>query len=284
MKSEHRHQLKTNELAEWLANFPQWAKENATTIIYVSVVAVLVGGVYIWKVYEEKVIAVRRKLAFTSSASQLSQDKARILRAQTRGVDIAYTLIQTADNLRDIARNAKEDNMAALILIKRAEALRAELHYRFGSVNKENLTEQINRARESYTEALEKASGDSTLTAMAKFGLGLCEEELGNFEQARQIYNEIVTNPDFQYTVIVPQAQQRLDTMDAYKQEVTFRPAPKRQQPAAEAVRLEFDARTPQGLPSQMGPFRVPEVDMQSQEPNSALKATDFNLPGLEYE
>ncbi len=284
MKSEHRHQLKTNELAEWLANFPQWAKKNATTIIYVSVVVVLVGGAYIWKVYEEKVIAVRRKLAFTSSASQLSQAKAQILRAQTRGVDIAYTLIQTADNLRDIARNAKKDNMAALILIKRAEALRAELHYRFGSVNKENLTEQINRARESYTEALEKASGDPTLTAMAKFGLGLCEEELGNFEQARQIYNGIVTNPDFQYTVIVPQAQQRLDTMDAYRQEIAFKPAPKRQRPAAEAVRPEFDIQTPQGLPSQMGPFKVPEVNLPSQEPNSALKAPDFNLPGLEYE
>ncbi len=28
MKSDHRHELKTNELAEWLSNLPQWAKKN----------------------------------------------------------------------------------------------------------------------------------------------------------------------------------------------------------------------------------------------------------------
>ncbi len=33
MKSEHRHELKTNELAEWIANFPTWAKENAKVLI-----------------------------------------------------------------------------------------------------------------------------------------------------------------------------------------------------------------------------------------------------------
>ena len=33
MKSDHRHELKTNELAEWLGNLPQWTKENLVTII-----------------------------------------------------------------------------------------------------------------------------------------------------------------------------------------------------------------------------------------------------------
>ena len=44
MKSDHRHELKTNELAEWLRNLPEWTKENLVTIIIVVVVvAVLVG-------------------------------------------------------------------------------------------------------------------------------------------------------------------------------------------------------------------------------------------------
>ena len=33
MKSDHRHELKTNELAEWLGNLPEWTKENFVTII-----------------------------------------------------------------------------------------------------------------------------------------------------------------------------------------------------------------------------------------------------------
>ncbi len=31
MKAEHRHELKTNELADWIVHFPQWFKENQTT-------------------------------------------------------------------------------------------------------------------------------------------------------------------------------------------------------------------------------------------------------------
>jgi len=44
MKAEHRHELKTNELAEWIANLPQWARDNGRMVIYLSVVAVLVIG------------------------------------------------------------------------------------------------------------------------------------------------------------------------------------------------------------------------------------------------
>ena len=44
MKAEHRHELKTNELAQWIANFPNWAKENLRMIIYVSVVLILLIG------------------------------------------------------------------------------------------------------------------------------------------------------------------------------------------------------------------------------------------------
>ena len=41
MKSSHRHELKTNELAEWLSNLPQWAKENRITIIGALVLIVI---------------------------------------------------------------------------------------------------------------------------------------------------------------------------------------------------------------------------------------------------
>ena len=265
MKSEHRHQLKTNELAEWMAHFPQWAKENSVTIIYVSVFVVLIAGAYFWKFYEKDVVTIRKEIAFTDSASQLPQGKIRILRAQTQGVDIAYLLIQAADNLQTIAQGTKNKRMAALALIKEAEALRTELHYRFGNVSRENLTEQINRAKDGYTKAIEKASADPELMAMAKFGLGLCEEELGNFEGARRIYNEIVANSDFKYTVIVPQAQMRLKTMDDYRSEVVFAPVPEQQAPAAEF--------TPPAVQ-----FDIPEDSLQVGGPNVISDVPDFNV------
>ncbi|MHC4595136.1 MAG: hypothetical protein ACYS19_09345, partial [Planctomycetota bacterium] len=78
--------------------------------------------------------------------------------------------------------------MAALALIKQAEALRTELHYRPGTVSKEDLTAQINQAKAGYADAIERSSFNPSLMAKAKFGLGLCEEELGNFAEAEQIY------------------------------------------------------------------------------------------------
>lgn len=257
MKAEHRHELKTNELAEWLVNFPQWAKKNATTIIYVSVLLIVVAIVYFWKVYEKRVVSSREQLEFTNLVFQISQGKTQILQASAQGIDASYTLIQPADNLQNIAQNTKNEQMAALALIKRAETLRMELHYRLGSPSGQDVTAQINRAKDSYTEAIEKSSANPSLTATAKLGLGLCEEELGNFEQAREIYGEIAANADFEGTVAAAQAKQRLITMADYQQKVVFKPSPK-QAPAEVVIQPEIKVEAPEG-------FQVPELNLPSQ-------------------
>jgi len=227
MKSEHRHELKANVLAEWMANFPQWAKENAKTIIYVSVLVVLVAGVYLWKRYEQNVVSVRKQLELTRLIAQLSQSKIQILEARARGVDISYMLIRMADNLQLFARQTKDDLMAALALIKRAEALRTELQYRFGTVSEQDAKAVMERAKAAYTEAIERCSGNPSLTAAAKLGLGLCEEELGNFAEAEHIYRQVATDASLEGTVAAAQAKLRLETMADYQAKVVFKPSPK---------------------------------------------------------
>ena len=227
MKSEHRHELKTNELADWIAHLPQWARENQRMIIYVSVVTVLVMASYIWHRYQKDVVGVRRTSQLTNLITQIPQGKLRILEAQAQGLDIAYMLIQNAEELETVAEELKDNHMSALALIKRAEALRTELHYRLGAVSEQDIISQIALARESYNKAIAKAPANPSLMAMANFGLGLCEEEVGNFEQAKQIYNNVATNPDFEGTVAAVQAQQRLEKMDDYREKVAFRSAPR---------------------------------------------------------
>ena len=223
MKARHRHELKTNELAEWIASFPQWAGRNRTTLIYVSALIIVVAGLYIWKIYTKNVLQTQKQLQLTSLIARLPQSKIQIITAQAKGVDISYMLIQTADDLQAVARTAKNNTLAALALIKRAEALRTELHYRPETPSRQDITDQLNRAKTAYTEALEKATSNPPLTATAKFGLGLCEEEFGNFEEARKIYHEVATNPDLEGTVAAVQAKQRLETMDDYRQKPLFK-------------------------------------------------------------
>jgi len=263
MKSEHRHELKTNELAEWLGNLPQWTKENLTTILVVVAVVVAGAAFLIWRSYNKNVVQVRGHLEFSNLLDQLSAGKMQVLNAQGQGQDLSFILLQPANSLGSFAQNTSNNRMAALALIKQAEALRTELHYRPGSISEQDLTNQINEAKAAYAGAVEKSSANASLKATAEYGLGLCEEELSNFQEAQQIYQSIVANAGYEGTVANAAARHRLDTMEDYRQKVVFKPAP---EPAA--------ATGPQ---VQINPFN-PNQSSASQ-PTIQMQPVDITVP-----
>ncbi len=298
MKAEHRHELKTNELAEWLSNLPQWTKENLTTIIIILAVIVAALAFYVRYRYSKSLVA-DEQFEFTNLLNQLSASKMQVLSAQAEGRDLSFILLQPANSLGTFAQTAKNDRMAALALIKQAEALRTELHYRPGTISNEDLTSQINQAKAAYTEAIQtrlQGTSNPSLTAAAEFGLGLCEEELGNFEKAQQIYQIIAENPDFEGTVAVTQAKHRLETMADYKQKVIFKPAPAPTAASKPTIQIKpVDANLPSAssplggellksimegeadLPvdvnqSSRTPKVLPEINTKVPEPNVSVK------------
>jgi len=230
MKAKHRHELKTNELADWIANFPQWAKDNLKTIIYISAVILVAAGVYVWKNYYRDIEIIREKEAFTNLVGNVVRNETQIILGRDQGIDTSFSLVQTANELKKKAADTNDDQMAALALLKHAQALRAELHYRPGTISKEEFADQINKAKASYTEVLGKPSVSSSLKAIATLGLGLCAEELGNTTEAKKIYNEVIANPDFEHTTAAAQAKFRLVIVDGLQEKVVFvkaAPAPK---------------------------------------------------------
>ena len=274
MKSDHRHELKTNELAEWLGNLPQWTKENLVTIIIVVVVVAAAGALYGWRLYSKNVVQVREQTEFTNLLNQISSGKMQILQGQqSQGRDWSFVLLQPANSLQTFAQKTSHKQMAALALIKRAEALRAELHY--GNVEEDYLINQTNLAKTSYAEALDKCPANPSLAATAKFGMGLCEEELGNFEQARQIFQDIAGNSDFVSTLATIRAKRRLETMADYQQKIVFKPAPK---PPVQTTPIGAGQ-----LPNIIPPFNIYrplEFDMlpESNEPDEAKLPADANV------
>lgn len=225
MKSKHRHELKTNELAEWLVNLPQWIKENNKTIIGIAVLIVVVIAFFSWKSFRS-VAQERERLEFTGLLNSVTETEMQTVNAQMQGNDFSYMLLQRAGELKKFAEKTGNDNIAAISLIKQADAIREELHYRMGDISEQVLTEQINQARTSYTKAVELSSSNNSLRAIATFGLGLCAEELGIFQEARQIYQDIVDDPDFNGTATVKEAELRLNTMSDYEENIVFLPAP----------------------------------------------------------
>jgi tetratricopeptide (TPR) repeat protein len=236
MKAKHRHELKTNELAEWLANLPKWAKENLRMIIYFAVVAVLVLGAWIWKAYQKNIISVNERLQLSRLLEELTQNRLATLRQQGEGFDVSYMLIQTANKLQNFARATDQSDRAALAFIKSAEALRTELHYRMGRLDNQTVSSQIAKARTAYERAIEKSKDNPSLRGLATLGLGLCEEEVRNFDKAREIYQQIVKDAAFAPTTVAASAQHRLKIMDNYTQMVVFKSAQPTSPPAPEPV------------------------------------------------
>lgn len=236
MKPEHRHELKTNDLAEWVAHLPQWFEENRNTIIYVAVAVIVVAGLLFWYNYQKSIVSVRKKAHFTGILTQLPQRKLRILYSYSQGIDASFELLELAKELSTLAQTTKDVKMAALALIEQGQILRTELHYRLKSPDQNELQNQITQAKDAYNNALNilNSKGEDnakklypSLMAEAKFGLGLCQEELGDFDAAKQVYSELVETAEFKTTTAAAQAKQRLDTMDGYEQKIAFKPAPK---------------------------------------------------------
>jgi tetratricopeptide (TPR) repeat protein len=275
MRTEHRHELKTNELAQWLANLPDWAKQNQRAIIYASIFAVVLVIYAIWYNYQKNVVSASQQNELARLIAQLPQSKGSILQRQRQegGTDMSYMLIQqTANEFQTLAANTKNNGAAATALIKQGEVLRTELHYRLGKIEPQDLTGQINQAKECYTAAIEKSSGIPSLAVTAKFGLGLCEEELFNFDKAKELYEQITAEPNFAGTTGRAAAKQRLAVMDSYKNDVVFKPSPFK--PAPEAVQpqvLPGASEDVAVLQPMLAESNAPASQGQTQSPDTTL-------------
>ena len=236
MKSERRHDLETNELAEWIANLPKFLKDHSRLIIYLTIVvmAVAVSAYFSW--YKKDAGTDKQKIKATMFVEQLFNSKNQIAQGRIQGASISDLMLLTANNLTAVANESEDDLVIAMALIKRSEALRAELHYRTVPIDQEAMKYQIDQAKQTYALAMVKAKDNPTLSAMAEYGLGLCEEEMGNFVAAEAIYNDIANNPDYKATTFAIQAQIRLDSMSDNTAPVIFLPP---QEPPAQQQNLE---------------------------------------------
>lgn len=249
MKAQRRHELKTNELVEWFADLPEFWRRNIRVIIYLAIVAVAVVVAVYYKRYAQRANVERQRIAASRLVSGLARDKMQAAAVASEGADDSGRLLVAAASLEAVAQASKDDAVAALALIKRAEALRAELHYRAVSLEREAAAGQIAQARGCYERALRRAGANVTLAAMAKFGLGLCAEELGDFDQAEKIYTELAEGPKFEWTVFAVQAKQRLETMADYQEKVFFSQVAAPVEKVAQAPDIEIQQRDVSGEP-----------------------------------
>ncbi len=225
MDSEHRHELKRNDLALWLAEAPKHIKNTPAYLkthwFEAICVLLIIIGIGMWLFRDTQKIVVRdlaSQVKLTKLYDQQMMDKVAAVRGnKTSG------FLNNADSIAAAAEDVKRDSIAALALIKAGDALRSDLHYKKGIINENDLKSQIAEAKAKYEAALEKADSNKTIEALAKFGIAICSEEVRDFDSAEAQYRKIADNPDYQSNFVSKLAQQRITLLNDAKVKYTFK-------------------------------------------------------------
>lgn len=240
MDSEHRHELKRNDLAQWIAqmpkhieNAPQYLKSHWFEAICVILIIV---GAGMWLFKDNQTVVVH-DIGSQIELTQLYQAQMKVKGNALAGKEDS-TLLDNSDQLVAVASGVGRETNASLALIKAGDALRSDLHYKKGQVDDATITAQIGEAKLRYEEALSKAGSNKTLAALAAFGVAICGEEVRDFDAAAAGYQAIIDNAQYQATFVVILAEGRLSTLEDAKVKYAFKYVePKIEQaPAIDAV------------------------------------------------
>lgn len=228
MDSKKRHEMATNELSDWIGQIPEFLKQYRNQIIGLVLVAV---GLLSWPILnrwrQETDFAAEVELSQTLDSLEMGKFLAVRPPSQNNPQDAgAESFLVTANNLAEQAKKAPTKDLAALALIKRGQALRTDLLYRKEIIAEDAAASQIKQAQEAYQQAFDKAALP-TVKAMAQFGLGICSEELGQLEQAREIYQKIADDTSYAGTPLPAAAKSRIEEMADNNAKYTFIEKPK---------------------------------------------------------
>jgi hypothetical protein len=229
MDAEHRHELKQNDLVEWIIHFPEYARENYMQLIGAALVVLGLISWFLWPSVKGSMnnSNLDKQAKVTQVLEQVPGSRSASMRSGMGSLPDAF--LMTANNLETEASQTGDPIAKSLLLIKRGESLRSDLHYSSGTQDAAIIASQMQQATAAYDAAIASATGQpegASLVAMATYGLGLCAEELGNFAKAEGIYKSIVANAEFEGTVFPVQAEKRIVSLADNKGAVVFTKAP----------------------------------------------------------
>jgi len=223
MKSERRHELEKNELADWLADIINTIKPYQNAILAVVILAAASIGGYAWWVRQAKAEAEVGWDQFYTALSGSGLDPAEF---------------------DDIA-----EQYPGTYLGQWAATIAGDLHLNAGCgmlfVDKANANQELRQAVDQYTEVCDE-SRQPMLLERATFGLARALESQGDLEQAIQLYEDIERNwPEGAYAKEAARRAKDLArpvTKQWYDRFAKFDPKPSfADQPGTPGERLPFD-------------------------------------------
>jgi tetratricopeptide (TPR) repeat protein len=230
MDSKERHEMMTNELADWMGHIPEFLHTYRNQLIGVALVLVgLVSWPMLNRWRQQSDFIVKAEISGILDSVEMGKFQALNQQQDSQQEFKADSFVVAANNLADEAKKAPTDDLSAIALIKQAQALRMDLFYKKEIPTDDAISSQIKKAQEAYQAALNKAKMP-VVKAMAQFGLGLCFEESGQLAEAKAAYQKIVDDASCVGTPLPAAAKERIDKMSDNNVKYVFaepvKPAP----------------------------------------------------------
>ncbi|MBI1369305.1 MAG: hypothetical protein GC162_11715 [Planctomycetes bacterium] len=206
MDSQERQELKQNELEEFLLHFKEWfSKHFANTLL---IILLIIAGVMFARWYSG-----REKRALETAYGELANapDPFGKIEVATR-----------YESLPGFAGVARLD--AADMLLQQALGLTGDTAT--AAPNADEKKRYLEQAQKQYQLVID-SSKSAIQVFNARFGLAAVSETLGDFDKARQQYQQVEKDAGETWPVYGAQAKQMLADMDDIKSPVSFPPAPK---------------------------------------------------------
>lgn len=199
MKSEHRHELKTNSLAEALSNLPQTLKTHGNKILTVlAVVLLIIAGVRYKRSQDEAARAqVRQSLA-----------AAWTILGNIQGVREPSVLEQAENDVKSAAQNVIETADASdhPLLASAYQAL-GQLYWTLATQSplattqpatqpSTRPTNYLEMSEQAYTRILTDFSDQPQAVITAHLALAAIAEEKRNWDLARQHYQQVIESAE----------------------------------------------------------------------------------------
>ena len=220
MRSDERHKLKSNELAQSLSEIPQYLREHGKkwitglVIVLLVVVALMMFRSSRLAAQENNSLVLQSMVAKSKDIQRQAARKAQSgeqtddIMAE-RYVDSAQPLI---NSLSDLGLDSSGSGVARTALLHRARLLRSQLFYSSTVLGPQKKQDLLNQIEAIYHTVLQDYPNDTTVLGVAEIGLALVAEDRLQWDQARQRYQAILddTSGRWKGTIFPSQADQRL--------------------------------------------------------------------------
>jgi tetratricopeptide (TPR) repeat protein len=228
MKAEHRKELETNALANYMGTMLQKAKEGPSQKVLITggliVLVVVLVGVFLWYAFGSKDKDAERWVQWNTITQAPNADPAppkeeiAKLRAAYPGkLDPWLQRLYVLNKFEADNANTTQARMArfqkARLLLDNSQELGSGL-----SLTPHDTTLKcIGEARDLYEKLITEASDEPALAQEAILNSAKANEDLGDFDKARKLYEQLKKDhPKGMYVAQADKALARLDSQKDY--------------------------------------------------------------------